>query len=41
LPLHGPGFSLLFKRWTRLVQAVAASLPVLIYVKLQGIPAHA
>jgi hypothetical protein len=29
LALHGPGFSLLFKRCTRFDQAVAASLPVL------------
>jgi hypothetical protein len=40
-PLHGPAFSLFFKRWTRLVQAEAAALSVQVDVKLQGVPAYA
>jgi hypothetical protein len=40
-PLHGPGFSLFFKRWTRLANAEAVTLPVSIDVELRGIPAHA
>ncbi|GJN13350.1 hypothetical protein PR202_gb00044 [Eleusine coracana subsp. coracana] len=39
--LHGPGFSLHVKRWTRLALAQWAELPDLIDVELKGIPAHA
>jgi hypothetical protein len=40
-PLHGSGFSLFFKRWTRLAHAEAAVLPTFIQVGLRGISAHA
>jgi hypothetical protein len=41
LPLHSPGFSLFFKRWTRLSHAEVASLPIAVEVELRGIPTHA
>ncbi|KAK3157159.1 hypothetical protein QOZ80_2AG0116970 [Eleusine coracana subsp. coracana] len=40
-PLHGPTFSVQFKRWSRLANATGTELPVLVDVELQGIPAHA
>lgn len=40
-PWHGPSFSLLFKRWTRLAHADSAVLPDLVNVELRGVPAHA
>jgi hypothetical protein len=40
-PLLGPGFTLFFKRWTRLTNAAAALLRVALDVKLRGVPAHA
>jgi hypothetical protein len=40
-PLQGAGFSLFFKRWTRLANAEAVTLPVATDVELRGIPAHA
>jgi hypothetical protein len=40
-PLAGPGFSLFFKRWTRLVLASASALPTSVNVELRGVPAHA
>jgi hypothetical protein len=40
-PFQGPGFTLFFKRWTRLVGAEAAALPVSVEVEFRGIPAHA
>jgi hypothetical protein len=40
-PFQGPGFTMFFKRWTRLVGAEAAALPVSVKVEFHGIPAHA
>jgi hypothetical protein len=40
-PLHAPGFSLLFKRWTRLANAAATVLLIAVDVELHGVPAHA
>jgi hypothetical protein len=40
-PLHGPWFSLQFKKWTRFVHATGISLPSLVDIKIRGIPAHA
>jgi hypothetical protein len=40
-PLHGPGFFLLFKRWTKLALTEVVVLPVSVDVELRGIPAHA
>jgi hypothetical protein len=40
-PLHALGFSLFFKRWTRVAHAHAASLPGFVEVEFRGIPAHA
>jgi hypothetical protein len=39
-PLHGPGFFLPFKRWTRIAHAKAAVLPDPVEVELRGILAH-
>jgi hypothetical protein len=39
--LHGPGFLLFFKRWTRLAHAEAAVLLTFVLVGLRGIPTHA
>jgi hypothetical protein len=41
LPLPGPGFTLFFKRWTRLALASGAVLPSSVEIELRGIPAHA
>jgi hypothetical protein len=41
MPFQGPGFTLFFKWWTRLVGAEAAALRVFIGVEFCGIPAHA
>jgi hypothetical protein len=40
-PFQGPRFTLFFKRWTRLVGAEAAVLPVSVEVEFRGILAHA
>jgi hypothetical protein len=41
LPLCGSGFTLFFKRWTRLALASGAILPSTVEVELRGVPAHA
>ncbi|KAF8670485.1 hypothetical protein HU200_050501 [Digitaria exilis] len=40
-PFHDPGFTLLFKRWSRLAQADTAALPTFVEGELLGVPAHA
>ncbi|GJN28729.1 hypothetical protein PR202_gb16887 [Eleusine coracana subsp. coracana] len=40
-PIHGPGFTLLLKWWSRLAHALGATLPTPIDVELWGVPAHA
>jgi hypothetical protein len=40
-PFEGSGFTLFFKRWTRLIGAEAAVLLVSIEVEFRGIPTHA
>jgi hypothetical protein len=40
-PLHGPWFSLQFKKWTRFVHVTEISLPSLVDIEIRGIPAHA
>jgi hypothetical protein len=40
-PFHAPGFSLFFRRWTRVAHGQAAVLPSFIQVELRGIPVHA
>jgi hypothetical protein len=40
-PLHAPGFSLLFKRWTRLANTAATTLPIAVDVELRDVSAHA
>jgi hypothetical protein len=40
-PMHGPSFSLFFKRWTGLAQEEATALPSFVEVELHGVPAHA
>jgi hypothetical protein len=40
-PLYGPGFTLLFRRWSRFAHAEGAVLQSLIEVELWGIPVHA
>jgi hypothetical protein len=37
-PFEGPGFTLLFKRWTRLIDTKVAAVPVSIEVEFRGIP---
>jgi hypothetical protein len=39
--LHAPGFSLFFRRWTRVAHGQVAALPTFVHVELWGIPAHA
>jgi hypothetical protein len=41
LPLLAPGFSLHFKRWTRLAMASNCTLPTPVTVELRDLPAHA
>jgi hypothetical protein len=41
LPLLGPGFSLLFKHWTWLANAMAAIHQITVDLELHDIPAHA
>lgn len=40
-PIPLPPFTLVCRRWSRFKNASSASLPILVDVKLQGIPAHA
>jgi hypothetical protein len=39
-PLHGPGFPLLFKHWTRLANVVEAALLAAVDVELCDVPTH-
>jgi hypothetical protein len=40
-PLHALGFSVFFRRWTRVVHGQATVLPAFVELELHGIPAHA
>lgn len=41
LPLQGPGFTLLFKQWSRFAHADAVVLPDYVEGEITGVPAHA
>lgn len=41
LPFHGPGFILIFKRWSTFAHADAALPPVYVEGEITGVPAHA
>jgi hypothetical protein len=40
-PLHGPGFTLFFRHWTKVEHGHTSVLALFVHIELRGIPVHA
>jgi hypothetical protein len=40
-PLHGPGFTLFFRHWTKVEHGHTSVLALFVHIELHGIPVHA